>query len=99
MYADDFREGFAARVFAVAAIDAKPPICYRSNRSRGEISRILISLSPSGIHRGEAELAKQVARVVCGEDCVNAGWSLTSADAPNGIRHRAEVNFHNSGLT
>ena len=32
------------------AIDAKPSICYHSNRSRGEISRI-VSLSPFG--RGE----------------------------------------------
>ena len=33
-----------------------------------------------------------------GEDCGDAGWSLTSADAPNGIRHRAEAN-DNFGLT
>ena len=33
-----------------------------------------------------------------GEGCGDAGWSLTSADAPNGIRHRAEAN-DNFGLT
>ena len=73
MYADDFREGFAARVFAGGAIDAPPPFALSFQLFEGKIPRILIFLSPSGIHRGEAELAKQVARVVRGEDCVNAG--------------------------
>ena len=71
----NFRSGAGGFVpgWPVGAIDSLPPFVLSFQLFEGEIPRILIFLSPSGIHRGEAELAKQVARVVCGEDCVNAG--------------------------